>query len=87
MKENKRIIFKSPDISQMQEVVINYKTKIYIAIGADPEEARSRHLNRPALKGKSIFVRKKPAITEAAVDFPLIPLIPVLNGDQILKMK
>lgn len=46
----------------MQEVVIDYKTKIYIAIGADPEEARSRHVNRPELRGKSIFVRKKPAL-------------------------
>jgi hypothetical protein len=62
MQEKKRIIFKSPDISQMQEVIINYRTKIYIAIGADPEEARFRHLNRPEIKGKSIFVRKKPAV-------------------------
>jgi hypothetical protein len=59
MQERKRINFKSPDITQMQEVVINYKTKIYIAIGADPEEARSRHLNRAELRGKSIFARKK----------------------------
>jgi hypothetical protein len=62
MQEKKRIIFKSPDISQMQEVVINYRTKIYIAIGADPEEARSRHLSRPELRVKSIFARKKPAL-------------------------
>jgi hypothetical protein len=62
MQEKKRIIFKSPDISLMQEVIINYKTKIYIAIGADPEEARFRHLNRPEIKGKSIFVRKNPVV-------------------------
>jgi hypothetical protein len=61
MQEKKRIIFKSPDITLMQEVIINYKTKIYIAIGADPEEARFRYFNRPELKGKSVFVRKKPA--------------------------
>jgi hypothetical protein len=62
MPEKKRMIFKSPDITQMQEVVINYRTKIYIAIGADPEEARFRHLNRPEIKGKSVFTRKKPAV-------------------------
>jgi hypothetical protein len=62
MQEKKRVIFKSPDISLMQEVIINYKTKIYIAIGADPEEARFRHLNRPEIKGKSIFVRKNPVV-------------------------
>jgi hypothetical protein len=62
IQEKKRFIFKSPDITLLQEVVINYKTKIYIAIGADPEEARFRHLNRPEIKGKSVFVRKKPAL-------------------------
>lgn len=87
MQEKKRLLFKSPDISQMQEVVINYRTKIYIAIGADPEEARSRHLNRPELKGKSIFVRKKIAIPEAVKDFPQIPLQTVLISDQVLKMQ
>jgi hypothetical protein len=86
MQEKKRIIFKSPDISQMQEVIINYKTKIYIAIGADPEEARSRHLNRLELRGRSIFTRKKPVITEAVKDFPQIPLKTVINSDQVLKM-
>lgn len=74
MQEKKRLIFKSPDISQMQEVIINYKTKIYIAMGADPEEARSRHMNRPALKGKSIFVRKNPVLPVAMKDSPQIPL-------------
>lgn len=63
MQEKNRIIFKSPDITKMQEVVINYHTKIYIAIGADPDEARSRHLNRPELRGKSIFARKKPVVS------------------------
>ncbi|MGD0582807.1 MAG: hypothetical protein ABR974_07660 [Bacteroidales bacterium] len=62
MQERKRINLKSPDITKMQEVIINYKTKIYIEIGADPEEARFRHLNRLELRGKSIFARKKPAL-------------------------
>ncbi len=63
MQEKKQVIFKSPDISKMQVVVINNNTKIYIAVGADPEEARSRYLNRPELRGKSIFAHKKPALT------------------------
>ncbi len=46
MYEKKQNNFKSPDLSQLQEVVIDVRTKIYIAIGADPEEARSRYLSR-----------------------------------------
>ena len=41
MQEKKTTIFKTPDITRLQEVIINPRTKIYIAIGADPEEARS----------------------------------------------
>lgn len=44
--------FKSPDLSKLQEVVINLRTKIYIAINEDPEEARSRYLSRFAHKKK-----------------------------------
>jgi hypothetical protein len=62
MQERNKIIFKSPDITKMQVVVINHNTKIYIAISADPEEARSRYWNRPELRGKSIFAHKKPAL-------------------------
>jgi hypothetical protein len=87
MLEKKRIIFKSPDITQMQEVIINYKTKIYIAVGADPEEARNRHMNRPEIKGKLIFARKKPVTPEAEKENPQILLKPVLSGDPVLKMK
>jgi hypothetical protein len=47
----------------MQVVVINHNTKIYIAIGADPEEARSRYWNRPELRAKSVFAHKKPALS------------------------
>lgn len=46
MHEKKQNIFKSPDLSLLQEVVIDYRTTIYIAPGADPEEARSRYLSR-----------------------------------------
>ena len=65
MHERKQIIFKTPDITKMQEVIINYKTKLYIAMGADPEEARSRYLNRPDSKYRSLIVQKKTAIPKA----------------------
>jgi hypothetical protein len=62
MEEKKQFNYKTPDVSKMQEVVINPNTKIYIAVGADPEEAKSRYWNRPALRGKSIFAHNKPAL-------------------------
>jgi hypothetical protein len=63
MQEKKQIVFKTPDISKLQEVVINYRTKIYIAIGADPEEARNRYQARQDAKGKALFAPKKPALS------------------------
>ncbi len=48
MFEKKQIVFKSPDLNKMQVVVIDHRTKIYIALGADPEEARSRYFARRA---------------------------------------
>jgi hypothetical protein len=39
---------KSPDLSKMKEVVIDHRTKIYIALDADAEEAKSRYLFRNA---------------------------------------
>jgi len=59
MQERKQIVFKTPDITKMQEVVINARTKIYIAIGADPEEARSRYWERQDAKGRALFTPKK----------------------------
>jgi len=50
MYEKKQVVFKSPDLTKMQEVVIDHKTKIYIALGADPEEARSRYKARISAK-------------------------------------
>lgn len=37
-----------PDLNNLQEVIIDFRTKIYIAVGADPEEARQRYLSRHA---------------------------------------
>jgi hypothetical protein len=61
MQERKQIIFKTPDITKMQEVVINPRTKIYIAVGADAEEARVRYWARQDAKGKVLFPSKKAA--------------------------
>lgn len=48
MFEKKQIVYKSPDLNKMQVVVIDHRTKIYIALDADPEEARSRYFSRRA---------------------------------------
>jgi hypothetical protein len=61
MQEKKQIVFKTPDITRMQEVVINDRTKIYIAIGADAEEARTRYWARQEAKGKVLLTPKKAA--------------------------
>jgi hypothetical protein len=44
---------------------INHRTKIYIAVGADPEEARTRYWARQDTKGKVMFASKKPVVTLA----------------------
>jgi putative ubiquitin-RnfH superfamily antitoxin RatB of RatAB toxin-antitoxin module len=58
MQEKKQIVFKTPDITKMQEVVINHRTKIYIPVGADPDEARSRYQARQDTKGKVLLSPK-----------------------------
>jgi hypothetical protein len=62
MQEKKQPVFKTPDITRMQEVVINDRTRIYIAVGADPEEARSRYWARQDAKGKVLLTPKKTAL-------------------------
>lgn len=44
--EKKIVTFKSPDLEKLQAVVINLRTRIYIAVGADPELARKRYFER-----------------------------------------
>jgi hypothetical protein len=46
MFEKKPIVFKSPDLSKLKEVIIDHRTKIYIAPDADIEEAKSRYFSR-----------------------------------------
>jgi hypothetical protein len=63
MQEKKQMVFKTPDITRMQEVVINERTKIYIAVGADPEEARRRYWARQEAKGKVLLPPKKTVLS------------------------
>jgi hypothetical protein len=44
MIEKKPVIHTSPELSKMKEVIIDHRTKIYIAPDADPAEAKSRYL-------------------------------------------
>jgi len=46
MSEKKPNNFESPNVNKMQAVVIDHKTTIYIANGADPVEAKKRYLYR-----------------------------------------
>ena len=50
MFEKKQTNFITPDLTKMQEVIIDVKTRIYIAVGADPKEAKNRYLNRVSAK-------------------------------------
>ncbi len=44
--DKKQATFNSPDLSKMQEVIIDVRTRIYIDPDADPEQARIRYLER-----------------------------------------
>jgi hypothetical protein len=46
MFDKKQNIVKSPDLSKLKEVIIDHRTKIYIAPNADIEKARERYFDR-----------------------------------------
>jgi hypothetical protein len=46
----KKPVFKSPNLTKLQEVIIDVRTRIYIEVGSDPKEARERYLSRLNLK-------------------------------------
>ena len=46
MSEKKHVNFESPNVGKLQAVEIDHKTTIYIALDADPVEAKKRYLNR-----------------------------------------
>ena len=52
IQEKRHNNFRTPDISKMQEVIIDGRTRIYISIDSDPEKARMRYLSRHDAKGK-----------------------------------
>jgi hypothetical protein len=52
--------FKSPDLSKLQEVRIDFKTTLYIAPGADPDQARRNYFARAEAKSKSLIASRKP---------------------------
>jgi hypothetical protein len=51
MNDKKGSNYDSPNVSKLQAVEIDKNTTIYIALDADPEEARSRYLFRINHKG------------------------------------
>jgi len=46
MLEKKQSTFNSTDLNKMQEVVIDFRTKIYIGLNENPELAREKYLSR-----------------------------------------
>lgn len=46
MLEKKLSINSTPDLKKMQEVVIDFRTKIYIGLNENPELAREKYLSR-----------------------------------------
>jgi len=46
MREKKMHNFTSPDLNKLQGVIVDFKTRIYIPIGADPDKARKRYLDQ-----------------------------------------
>ena len=56
MKKSEKKVnnFKSPDLNGLQAVVVDFKTTIYIPLGADPEKAKNRYLYQMNSK----YVRK-----------------------------
>ncbi len=46
MAEKKNHNFQSPDLNKLQTVIVDFKTKIFIPIGADPVKAKARFLEK-----------------------------------------
>ena len=50
MHDKKHAAYKTPDLAQMQAVVIDSRTTIYIPKGLDPKEAKKRYFERLGVK-------------------------------------
>lgn len=48
MYEKKQVVHESPNLDKMKQVIINHKTRIYIGIDEDPEEAKKRYFEKMA---------------------------------------
>jgi hypothetical protein len=46
MLDKKPNTYKSPDLSKLKEVIIDYRTRIYIALDADAQLAKEKYLIR-----------------------------------------
>lgn len=46
MFEKKSNNYKSPNLNDLQEVIIDGRTRIYVSIDEDPKKARERYLSR-----------------------------------------
>lgn len=50
ISDKKKAAINTPNLSKMQEVIIDARTRIYIDPDADPEKARTRYLERLAAR-------------------------------------
>ena len=60
MHEKKQINLKSPDLSKMQVVIIDARTRIYIELDANPEEAKAQYLSKLEAKNSFYSRSRKP---------------------------
>jgi hypothetical protein len=58
MYEKKQVVFKSPDLSKLQVVIIDDRTRIYVALDADPEESRIKYIEKLEAKN-GIYARSR----------------------------
>ncbi len=61
MYEKKQVVFKSPDLSKMQAVIIDSKTIIYIDQDADPEVAKRKYIAKLEAKN-AFYTRSRKAV-------------------------
>jgi hypothetical protein len=50
MHEKKAVVYKSPDLTKLQAVIIDLRTIIYIALDANPDVAREQYLQRNGMR-------------------------------------
>lgn len=58
MFEKKQNNHHEPDMSKLKAVVIDRKTRIYVPLDADPEEARARYWSNREIKNPGTVAAK-----------------------------